>query len=651
MADTPRRQIVLCFDGTGNTFRADGTETNILKICRMLERTDEQSGIGTEITPGSLAAMTLKKSSRLGKSKTLSQALGKSFDQHVLGGYRFLMRHYRTGAEIYIFGFSRGAYTALFLANMLDHTGLLGPDNEEMIPFIWNAFSKWKLARYLGTGQRTEAYDFLRHCRETLCRPVVRARFVGLFDTVNSIADFEIYNDMSSSAVITRHAVSIDERRSKFEPVLLRPRNPNKPPAVRYHRRTKDSPPAEAPGEASNPADDPAAADVTNAENEDDDVNLCDVEEAWFPGGHADIGGGYQRAPTEKKYQLSHAPLVWMVQEASRCGLRFDPDKLRSEGCLPNPESPDEFYKDLDDSIATGQLHDRLEFGPGMSITSVLAWRIMEYLPIRRADIQPDGSWKPIHWPLHRGWCRDMRPDDVVHVSVFRRMDANPAYRPASLLAGGWNNVRKTPAEFGPGEFVIHEHEGDPVRQTYSLLNPYLYRHSSKHPSRSGRNHPVEGIQDLIGPTTLFLPVRIHLDKAQTVHDLLHSSQGFQAAMIPYEHVGWLELREMEHLKPILRHSLNMNVKPQNVVSLDWGQDLQFQSSYASCDDPFGIEVTLLEGEIEWRIYYDERFITSDTVARLLGDFTRVFKELVTATAQGRSELTVGEMMGCLLKR
>ncbi|KAF4210732.1 hypothetical protein CNMCM5878_003892 [Aspergillus fumigatiaffinis] len=98
--------------------------------------------------------------------------------------------------------------------------------------------------------------------------------------------------------------------------------------------------------------------------------------------------------------------------------------------------------------------------------------------------------------------------------------------------------------------------------------------------------------------------------------------------MMPYEHVGWLELREMEHLKPILRHSLNMNVKPQNVVSLDWGQDLQFQSSYASCDDPFGIEVTLLEGEIEWKIYYDERFITSDTVAKLLGDFTRVFKEL-----------------------
>jgi hypothetical protein len=168
---------------------------------------------------------------------------------------------------------------------------------------------------------------------------------------------------------------------------------------------------------------------------------------------------------------------------------------------------------------------------------------------------------------------------------------------------------------------------------------------------RSGRNLPVEGIEDLIGPTTLFLPVRIHLDKNQTVHDLFHSSQRFQSAMIPYEHVGWLELREMKHLKPILRHSLNMNVKPQNVVSLDWGRDLRFQSSHASCDDPFGIEVTLREGEIEWKIYYDERFITSDTVAKLLGDFTRVLKGLVTATAQERSEFTVGEVVGCLLKK
>lgn len=46
MSQSKPIQIVLCFDGTGNTFRADGTETNILKICRMLKRTDEQCEFG-----------------------------------------------------------------------------------------------------------------------------------------------------------------------------------------------------------------------------------------------------------------------------------------------------------------------------------------------------------------------------------------------------------------------------------------------------------------------------------------------------------------------------------------------------------------------------------------------------------------------------
>ena len=51
--------------------------------------------------------------------------IGTSFDAHVMGGYKFLMRYYRPGDDIYFFGFSRGAYTARFLAEMLDHVGLL----------------------------------------------------------------------------------------------------------------------------------------------------------------------------------------------------------------------------------------------------------------------------------------------------------------------------------------------------------------------------------------------------------------------------------------------------------------------------------------------------------------------------------------------
>lgn len=49
-----------------------------------------------------------------------------------------------------------------------------------------------------------------------------------------------------------------------------------------------------------------------------------DIEEVWFSGGHADIGGGWSRSAGEK-WMLSHAPLVWMVNEAVKAGLEFDP--------------------------------------------------------------------------------------------------------------------------------------------------------------------------------------------------------------------------------------------------------------------------------------------------------------------------------------
>jgi len=56
-----------------------------------------------------------------------------------MGGYKFLMRYYNVGDDIYLFGFSRGAYTARFLAEMLDHVGLLSAGNEEMARFAWKA--------------------------------------------------------------------------------------------------------------------------------------------------------------------------------------------------------------------------------------------------------------------------------------------------------------------------------------------------------------------------------------------------------------------------------------------------------------------------------------------------------------------------------
>jgi amino acid adenylation domain-containing protein len=160
---------------------------------------------------------------------------------------------------------------------------------------------------------------------------------------------------------------------------------------------------------------------------------------------------------------------------------------------------------------------------------------------------------------------------------------------------------------------------------------------------RAGRNLPLEGIQDLVGPTTLFLPLRIHLDAGQKVRHLLRQSQNVQSAMIPFEHLGWLELREMSHLRTILRPKLNLNINPNSVASLWKNVGLELKSSHETIDDPFGINVSFHDGKLDWSVYYDDRFITGERVETLLADIRMVLLRLVEAYLQ--PELTVGEIL------
>jgi uncharacterized protein (DUF2235 family) len=109
-----------------------------------------------------------------------------------MSGYKFLMRYYQNGDDMYFFGFSRGSYIARFLAEMLDHVGLLSAGNEELIRFVWKTFAKWQ-ERQGGSSaeEKKEAAEMLRFMkafRETFSRPVRRIRFLGLFDTVNSVS-------------------------------------------------------------------------------------------------------------------------------------------------------------------------------------------------------------------------------------------------------------------------------------------------------------------------------------------------------------------------------------------------------------------------------------------------------------------------------
>lgn len=150
------------------------------------------AGIGTYRNTASLSSSSSTISrlkSWYAKGKDI--AVGTTLDEHVMAGYRFLMRYYQDGDDIYLFGFSRGAYIARFLSEMLDHVGLLSKGNEELVRFVWKTFARWQ-QRNNGNEdakeKERELFKFMKAFRETFSRPVRRIRFLGLFDTVNSVS-------------------------------------------------------------------------------------------------------------------------------------------------------------------------------------------------------------------------------------------------------------------------------------------------------------------------------------------------------------------------------------------------------------------------------------------------------------------------------
>lgn len=296
--------------------------------------------------------------------------MGTSFEAHVVAGYQFIMRYFSPGDAIYIFGFSRGAYTARFLAEMVQTIGLLSQGNEEMVHFAYNAFSVFQQARGRDplTDKDKENVEFMTHFKETFCRPDVVIHFLGLFDCVNSVGQFEIplfrksyrYIAMPAATHI-RHAVSIHERRLKFKPALF----------VEEQLQGKS-----------------------------------DVKEVWFAGNHGDVGGGWAKAPDQHR-QLSDTPLAWMVQELLDLPERPQKDNPSSKK-IPDSQSDQDKGPTANlkfKTVVVGQIekreltlerslkqypltnhqkrqlymspHDMLRFGGGASWFGVLCWWII----------------------------------------------------------------------------------------------------------------------------------------------------------------------------------------------------------------------------------------------------------------------------------
>jgi len=263
------KNIVICCDGTGNEFGEE--QSNVVKLYKALVCDESQAtyyhpGVGTM---GARSALT-----RIGKwwTRVIGLAFGYGISDNIADAYQFLMKTYEPNDSVYVFGFSRGAYTARSLCGMLHTVGLLTRGNEGLIPYAIRMIKRKRIDFKV-------AADFKKtFSRE--CKP----HFVGVWDTVSSVG--WVYDAVrfpftratkNPDLNIVRHAVSIDERRAFFRQNLFgAPQGPEQ-----------------------------------------------DVKEVWFAGVHSDVGGGYPEAES----QLSQIALEWMLSEAQLADLKLDPKR------------------------------------------------------------------------------------------------------------------------------------------------------------------------------------------------------------------------------------------------------------------------------------------------------------------------------------
>jgi uncharacterized protein (DUF2235 family) len=261
------RRLVVCCDGTWKAAEAKAP-TNIVFISRSVlpvGRDDVSQpvfydpGVGT----GTLV------------DRISGGAFGRGLSDNIKDAYRWLIYNYSAGDQIYVFGFSRGAYTARSLVGLIRKCWLLHKPHADLLP---EAYRIYRLRD--DTADSEEAGEFrVKHCRQ------IDVHFLGVFDTVGALGvplaglrgltlrRYRFHDPRLSSIVKhAYHAVAIDERRKPFRPTLWETR----------------------PG-------------ITQT-----------VEQVWFTGVHSDVGGGYPERG------LSDVALRWMIDRAGHAGLDFD---------------------------------------------------------------------------------------------------------------------------------------------------------------------------------------------------------------------------------------------------------------------------------------------------------------------------------------
>ena len=380
------RRLVICFDGTWNTPDKGDNPTNVVKMVRAVRAeaggvpqvTFYDKGVGTG---GPLDRMT-------------GGASGAGLTENVVDGYRFLANNYVYGDEIYLFGFSRGAYTARSLAGLVGMAGLLAPIH------LGGVLTKDMLGIYrdntLNAGQKREKTAALKLDRHE----DVRIHCIGVWDTVGSLGiptdlgrrflggKFYFHDvELSGMVDVALHAVAIDEKRGAFPPTLwVKP-------------------------EDASPSD-----------------RRQVVEQVWFPGVHSNIGGSYADAG------LSDIAFEWMAKRvAALTDLVLDTSYIEKT-CAPDVAGTGYENRTLCYKGSVVYPYQRLVNQVVPQSPGFWGWFRRKFKTLDRRNIVPPGN-RTINEAIHISAIERWNLDTVCHDCKTRETCTPHPYRPVNLEA------------------------------------------------------------------------------------------------------------------------------------------------------------------------------------------------------------------------
>ncbi|KAH9991111.1 hypothetical protein BJV77DRAFT_1068455 [Russula vinacea] len=263
--------------------------------------------------------------------KVISERLGRCVASKIRDAYGFLAQNFEVGDEIFLFGFSRGAYTARKLAELIDCIGLLTTENLGLSSTSGRIYPMVFLRYSFRNQDDTYQGNWYRClCVWDTVEPIYAVDALRLRDTV-----------LPASVDVALHALSLQENRKEFRPKLF-----------------------------------------TLAVGSNQVLKEC-----WFPGAHSDIGGSYPR------HELADISLFWMAGEIKNLSL-FDLDyDFIERSKQPSPRNdwgsskPHNAYEETPWCMKTAELihaQNRLESGDITNrINYHLSWR---YAPDRPSN-------------------------------------------------------------------------------------------------------------------------------------------------------------------------------------------------------------------------------------------------------------------------